>query len=163
MPRKPTLDPVSVEYHGTKIHFDGEKEVWYIVMEGKRTENKSIKLIQTFIDRMKKKAFERIPVFVRERGGYYSRGDRKFVKAMITSVGVDGTLFIVRDGSKSAEHGWGGYVQNESNAKLIKEIESLEVQMEKMKNEKEAKEKQLEEIDTDKIRESVLGKNWRGY
>lgn len=150
---------IEQEYHGQTIQFDEGSERWFIYHEGKQQSNASIKIIKNFIDRLNKKAFDRIPIYVEQERSYYSRNEivQGYEEATITSIGIDGTVFIVRNGQKSASHGWGGYLKSEKNKKLIDEIIQIRGQIIKLKIEEEKKEKSLEKVDTEKLRRQVLG------
>lgn len=149
---------IQQEYHGKKIFFDEKKEEWYINTDGKYQYHKSLQIIKNWIDKSNKKQFERIPVFVSKNRYHYGSREQGYENGVITSVGVDGTVFVVREGRKSAEHCYAAYIKDENNASLIKEIAIAH----KEKVEAEAKydmaTKKLKEVDFDKLREKVLGK-----
>lgn len=144
------------EYHGKQIKFDEKKEEWFVNFEGKLQYHKSLQIIKNYIDRLNKKAFDRVPVFVSKRRSYYNR-EEEYEKAVITSVGVDGTIYIVREGQKNAEHCYCAYVQNEKNEALIKEIAVAYQEKKDAEKKYEVARKKLEEIDFNGLKKKALG------
>lgn len=142
--------------------FDEGREVWWVMIDGKKQEHASIKIVKAFIDRHNKNDFERIPIFMRDTGGGYYSYNRKdgpdYVKAVITSIGIDGTVFVVKEGEKHAEHmRYDLYVQNAKNEKLIAELEEITVQKKALDKKYQEKKEQLVEVDIEKLRKQVLG------
>lgn len=145
---------ITHEYHGTKITFDEKREEWKIVKDGKEQRHKSLQIVKNYIDRANKKAFKRVPVFV-QKGSYFSSAG--YDEAEITSVGVDGTVFVVKKGEKHASHCGTAYKHNAANAKKVAEIDRLQ----KIKDDaeealREAK-NSLERVDFDALRKQALG------
>ena len=147
---------ITREYHGQTISFDERREEWKITMDGKEQCHKSLQIIKNYIDRRNKKEFKRVPVFVQEGNWYHST--RKYEKATITSVGVDETIFIVREGRKHAEHCGTAYLQNDKNKKLIEEIAALHGDRDRADEKLSAAREKLVEVNLDKLREEALRK-----
>lgn len=143
------------EYHGQKIEFQERTEEWGVVYDGVEQLHKSLQFVKNYIDRRNKKEFERVPVFV-ERGSFYDSKEG-YEKAMITSVGVDGTIFIVREGRKSAEHCGTAYVQNEKNARLVGEIMMLHKAHDQAENRLRVAKDKLVEVNFEALKKKALG------
>lgn len=148
-------DQIIHEYHGEKISFDESKEEWKVVFDGKAQYHKSLQVIKNYIDRRNKKKFDRIPVFI-QKGRYYGENEG-YVKATITSVGVDGTIFIVREGRKSAEHCGMAYVRNAKNEKLIEEITTLHKAKEQATERLRVARNRLVVVNFETLRKKALG------
>lgn len=148
-------DQIIHEYHGQKIEFDESREEWGVVFDGTEQFHKSLQVVKNYIDRGNKKKFERVPIFV-QKGSYYN-GIPGYEKAMITSVGVDGTIFIVREGRKSAEHCGTAYVRNDKNKKLIEEIITLETARKKATERLRVAKNRLVEVNFEALRKKALG------
>lgn len=147
---------ITHKYHGQKIVFDEKQEDWKVVIDFKEQHHKSLQVIKNYIDRRNKKEFTRVPVFVQKGNSYYDRQEG-YEKAMITSVGVDGTIFVVREGRSSAEHCGTAYIQDAKNEALIKEIVALYKAV-KVTNEKlRVAQNKLKEVNFEALRKKALG------
>ncbi len=144
------------QYHGHRIYFKEKTEEWCITLEGKEQCNKSLQAIKNYIDRANKKKFTRVPVYVDKEVSWYKK-DEGYDEAEITSVGIDGTIFIVRRGSKHAEHSRICYVRDDKNAKLIIEIARLTKVYQDAKQAKEKAEEELQKVDLEALRKEALG------
>jgi len=154
------IQEILYQYHGHQIRFDQEKEDWYIVSNFKEQHHKSLQAIKNFIDRMNKKEFERVPVFVPKSTGYFSHSrGQSYEDATITSVGIDGTIFIVREGKKSAEHCRIAYIKNAKNKALIYNIGLAYHAKEKAEKEYDALRAKLEVVDYEALIKKALGAN----
>ena len=147
---------ITHEYHGERITFNEQREEWGVVMDHKEQFHKSLQVIKNYVDRRNKKKFTRVPVFVKERYGYNSNVE-KYEKAVITSVGVDGTIFIVRESQKHAEHCGRAYTQSPKNEKLIGEIGLLIKERDLAKEKLDNAQKKLTSIDFEALRKKALG------
>ena len=148
------MENITQEYHGSKIYFDEKTEEWCVTFDGHTNKNKSLQLVKNFIDRRNKNDFKRIPVYL-EDGNYYH--DSSYKKATITSMGLDGRLYVVKDGEKSASVVWGAIIQNEENEKKIAEILEIQKQSEQLKERRQKLVSSLKKVDTDAIKKKVLG------
>lgn len=145
------------EYHGQRIVFDEQHEDWKVVIDGDEQHHKSLQIIKNYIDRKNKKEFTRVPVFVEKGRGWGYQDTEGYEKAMITSVGVDGTIFIVREGRKSAEHCRTAYIQNAANENLIKEIEALYKAREDADKKYDQAKQKLKAVDFEALEKKALG------
>ena len=147
---------ISLEYHGEQITFDEDREEWKVVINFKGQYHKSLQVIKNYIDRRNKKKFDRVLVFIEERTSYFAR-QRGFIKAVITSVGVDGTVFVVREGQKNAEHCGTAYSRNKENVSLIKKIGIAQRKKESAEKEYRELRESLEAVDFNALRKKALG------
>ncbi len=151
-------DQIIHEYHGQKISFDERREEWKVVMDEKEQYHKNLKVIKNYIDSRNKKKFDRVPVFVEKGSSYSSHFNQEhgYEKAVITSVGVDGTIFVVRQGTKYAEHCGTAYIQDAKNKKLIEEIVTLHKARNEADKKLRAAKDKLVEVDFDALRKKAL-------
>lgn len=154
---------LSQEYHGYQIYFDDKAEEWWFQdKEGDQQKNKSLKLIKNYIDRLNKKAFTRVSVYVKGGRRYYSSvdEDEKYVKATITSVGIDGTIYIVRGSSKHAERFWDHsevWEQTSDNWNKMQQVVEIEKQIKMLEKKKDKIHESLKKIDLAKLKKQALG------
>jgi len=148
-------DKIKTEYHGYDIHFDEKNEGWFIIIDGKIQYHKSLQSIKNYIDRLNKKDFKRIPVYV-FNGGYFRGGREGYAKAEITSIGVDRTVYVVREGNKNAEHCGTAFVRNAKNEELIKRIEEAKEEKDRADRKYEEAKTALERLDLEKVIDKAL-------
>lgn len=161
---KHVLPEIVVEYRGHKIRYT-EDEQWEVQLAGRKKpeSNKSIELVKRAIDRTFRKPFDRIKVLVEKSSSGYG-GSFKFEEAEITSVGIEGEVFAVREGSKTAEQIYTYYLDTPENRKAMKSIEETKEKIEKMRVEASNLERplydrkrKLKEFDKDALVKKVLG------
>lgn len=163
------MPEISVTYRGFKISYTShrDEEVWSVVLPGKKNPetNRQLELVKRAIDRTFRKPFDRISVLVEKRssGSGWGHSDR-FEKAMITSVGIEGELFIVREGQKSAEEANTLYVDTPGNAKIATELEGIEDEITTLRSKASdlergqyKKREKLLAFDKEALRKKVLG------
>lgn len=151
---------ITREYHGHTITFDEEKEKWYIVVDGRRQEHSSFKIVQNYVDRLNKKAFKRIPVFIEIGYRWNRNGGQGWTKGVITSVGVDGTVFVVKEGEKHAEHCGVAYEQTPENKKKIEQVVKLNKDRDALDEKIRKVYNSIKNVDFNKIRKEALGEKF---
>ncbi len=170
-------------YNGLNISFDEDKEYWYTNIDpitGKQAEyrsvgeneihNTSLKELKKMLDVMKRKKFERIPVFISAGNYRYGGGDDprylpQYAEGVLTSISPNGNAFVVKKGSKHGEKFFLGRYNSESiildtpeNRKVIAEIEAAgKKEWEAEKSKKELR-KKLKFIDGKKVYKDIYGK-----
>lgn len=148
------------EYCGYSICFDDRLEVWYFYDKyNERQSDRSLKKLKSYIDRSKKNAFKRMPVYVNEKGdGWGRREGDGYEKAQLTSIDKSGKARVVRSKSKVAEIAWTIYEDNKKNEKLISEIEDLNITIKNATSLRDKKIGQLSELDLQALCKKVWGK-----
>lgn len=145
-------------YRDFKIWYDENKEEWCAQIKKREIRHGNIKNVKTAIDRTFIQKFERIPVYVSEGSSW----DRKttYTKGFITSLGLDGVLYVVREGEKTARHFYNIFQFTEANGERIKKIQEAMATIEKAEKEKHAAINVLAGFNADALRKKVLGKEY---
>lgn len=149
-------EQITHKYHGQTITFDEKKEDWKVVMDNHEQHHKSLQVVKNYIDRRNKKKFNRIPVFINKGYSYYD--SEGYDKAVITSIGVDETVFVVREGEKHASHCRTAFVRNAKNEKLIKKIADLCKARKKAGDDIDAAKRMLIQVDFEALIKKALDK-----
>jgi hypothetical protein len=147
---------IKQEYNGYTIYFNEEGEYWKTLISGE-WQRGSLKEIKSYIDKLNKKDFKRIPIFFREYSSYGR--NRDFKKAEITSIGLDKTVFIVPEGRKNAEHCSIAYKQTTENQNIILEIYKLEKEKKNIEELLNEKNKSLEIVDFEDLYNKFIKKD----
>lgn len=163
---KHVMPEITVEYRGTKITYT-QAEEWEVMLPGKKRpeSNQSLELVKRAIDRSFRKDFDRIPVLVEKPRSDRGWGNSyRYESAMITSVGIEGEVFVVREGSKTAEEAHTIYLDTPENRKKMEyltkvqdEIESIRSKASDLERTQYGKRDKLKEFDKEALRKKVLG------
>jgi len=99
----------TIKHNGHTINFDEEREEWWTTIksdEGQETvSDPSLKKMREYIDKLQKKTFKRIPIFVsinRYRSGTEIEYLPRYREATITSVSPNGNAYYVEKGRKNS-------------------------------------------------------------
>lgn len=158
--------------HGKfQISYDEEKEVFYTHVETEgsqeRVERPSLKKLKDHLDKLDRKKFERIAVFVKTHSYSYRSGDERkytpqYEEATITSISPAGRIYFVRKGKKNAEQA--GYwrddmiLDTDANRKIIAEIEEQGAIEFNANKSQDSMRKKLKAVDNKKLFEQVYGR-----
>lgn len=149
---------VEFEYNGHKIGYIKNAEEWFTYIKGHRNAHGSLKVVQAAIDRSLRTPFERIPVIVEKRDREYGRAPNRFVNGEITSVGIDGTLYIVLEGQKAAEAHRSVYIKSKANDIRIRAIVKADEDLKDARDREQKARWKLQQFDGQALRNKVLGK-----
>ncbi len=154
---------ITITYRGYKISYNENEEMWECVVKDEKYPHKerNLRTLKAAIDRTFRKAFKPIPVFfhpTNERGWGYD--ETRIVRGHIVQIGVDGRYFVrLQGGTKTLKHtGSGFYVDSAANRKRIQKKIALDAKIKKLERQSKQIEWRLTEVDTEKLKERVIGK-----
>jgi hypothetical protein len=160
----------NIEHNGYTIKFSDEREEWWTTIksdEGEETiSDSSLKKMRQYIDKLQKKTFKRIPIFVhvnRYRSGSEVAYLPRYGQATITSVSPNGNAYYVEKGRKhSSKEGLRYcylYEDTPENREAIAEYERCAKEAHEANlREKKAGEK-IKRIDGSKLFKSIYGRD----
>lgn len=167
-------------YNEFTIKFDEKMEYWYACVseDGKDdpincgdnvVRHASLKTLKEMLDKIKRRKFERTPVFV--RADYYRLGggrDEKYMphwtEATMTSVSPNGNIFVVKKGEKHAKkmyarYGTGIYHDTPENRVLIEEYEKNGEMEWRAERQQRIIGEKMKQVDGEKLYKQVYGKD----
>ena len=159
----------SIEHNGFTIKFDEQKEEWWTSIksdDGQETvSDPSLKKMREYIDKLQKKTFKRIPIFVhinRYRSGREETYLPHYGEATITSVSPNGNAYYVEKGRKhSSKEGLRyGYLYEDTpdNRAAIAEYEKCAQEVHGAEKRERAAQDKIKKIDGSKLFKSIYGR-----
>src|SRR5258708_4820083 len=150
-----------IEHGGFKIKFDQSEEEWIAkISDSEWVRDKSLKKLKEYLDKLNKKEFKRIPIFVHVNR--YSRGDKyepRYGQATITSVSPNGNAYYVEKGSKHAQKEGLRYCylyeDTAENRTIIEEYEALSKQNFEIEQKMKAASDKIKNIDGNELFKSL--------
>jgi hypothetical protein len=140
-------------YKGRAVRFEEDHELWYFIDEdGHRQESKSLKELKSYIDKLDRKAFKRMPVL-------FSSYGHEIVEGSITSISPDGrNIWTVKKGDTHAQKGnyQTFYVDSEENRAKLAEMVVLRKEADALEEKCNKIEKTLKKVDVEKLKAEFL-------
>ena len=133
----------NIIYKNHTIRFEESTGQFKLLIDGEVFyRNESINEVKKQVDRLVKKGFKRIPVLIK------SYGD-EFCKADITSIGEDGSIWIVKkNGCREKIGGWRlVYKDSKENNIIVNQINELAKETKRLDSEKDKLVKKLKFIE----------------